>query len=85
MKVVVIGSPITGNVIQGKVRIGQEVVIRHKGKVGIGVVVRTKRYTKTQVSYDTAAVMMKEGTSRAKGPISKGVGATMIALSSMQI
>ena len=46
MKVEVIGSPERGEVIQGKVRIGQEVVIRHKGKVEIGIVVRTKRYTK---------------------------------------
>jgi len=85
MKVEVIGSPERGEVIQGKVRIGQEVVIRHKGKVEIGIVVRTKRYTKTQVSYDQAAVMIKGGTSRPKGPISKGVGAEETAKSSMQL
>jgi hypothetical protein len=85
MKVIVIGSQKVGNVIQGKVRIGQEVVIRHKGKVAIGTVVRTKRYSKTEVSYDVAAVMVKAGTSRAKGPISKGLGAEIIALSSSQM
>lgn len=85
MKVEVIGSPIQGRVIQGKVRIGQEVVIRHRGKVMIGVVVRTRRYTKTNVSYDTAGVVVKEMGGRAKGPISKGVGAEIGGISRLQI
>jgi hypothetical protein len=42
MKVNVIGSTKEGRVIMGKVRIGQEVVIRYKGKVERAVVVRTK-------------------------------------------
>lgn len=42
MKVEVIGSTEIGRVIQGKVKIGQEIVIRHKGKVKIAVVVRTR-------------------------------------------
>lgn len=79
MKVEVIGSPggrqEIARVIQGKVRIGQEIVIRHKGKVKIAVVVRTRRYTKTMVSYDTAGVKIKELGGRARGPIAKGVGA----------
>jgi hypothetical protein len=75
MKVEVIGSTDIGRVIQGKVRIGQEIVIRHKGKVKIAVVVRTRRYTKTKVSYDIAGVVIKEQGGRARGPIAKGVGA----------
>lgn len=75
MKVEVIGSKDIGRVIQGKVRIGQEIVIRHNGKVEIAVVVRTRRYTKTKVSYDKAGVKIKEQAGRAKGPIAKGVGA----------
>ena len=85
MKVKVIGSQQEGRVIQGKVRIGQEVVMRHKGKVEIGVVVRTKRYTKTKISFDETTVMKKNDTSRAKGPISKGLSAEITALSNRQI
>lgn len=59
MKVSVIGSTKEGRVIMGKVRIGQEVVIRYKGKVERAVVVRTKRNTKTEVRYGKAAVMVK--------------------------
>jgi sulfate adenylyltransferase subunit 1 (EFTu-like GTPase family) len=59
MKVNVIGSGKEGRVIQGKVKIGQEVVIRHKGKVERGVVVRTKKRTPTEVSYGKAAIMIK--------------------------
>lgn len=47
MKVEVIGGKEAGNVIQGKVRVGQEVVIRRKGKVERVLVVRGRRYTKT--------------------------------------
>jgi len=85
MKVEVIGSPIQGSVIQGKVKIGQEIVIRHKGKVMIAVVVRTRSYTKTKVSFDMAGVVVKEIGGRAKGPISKGVGAEIGGLSRLQI
>ena len=72
MKVQVIGGKEEGYVIQGKVRIGQEVVIRRKGKVERGIVVRARRKTKTRVSYDKGAVMGKTGVS--KRVISKGVG-----------
>lgn len=85
MKVEVIGSTEIGRVIQGKVKIGQEIVIRHKGKVKIAVVVRTRRYTKTKVSYDTAGVIIKEQGGRAKGPIAKGVGAEIEGQSRQQI
>ncbi len=85
MKVEVIGSKIEGRVIQGKVKIGQEIVIRHKGKVKIAIVVRTREYTTTKVSYDKTGVVMKEEGGRAKGPISKGVGAEMGGISRMQI
>lgn len=85
MKVEVIGSAEIGRVIQGKVRIGQEIVIRHGGKVKIAVVVRTRRYTKTKVSYDTAGVKLKEQGGRAKGPIAKGVGAEIEGQSRQQI
>ena len=84
MKVEVIGKGGEGTVIQGKVKIGQEIVIRYKGKVEKGVVVRTRGYTKTKVSYDKAGVIMKEG-GRAKGPISKGVGAEIGGMSKVQI
>ena len=48
MKVEVIGKKDEGFVIQGKVRMGQEVVIRRKGKVERVITVRTKRYTETR-------------------------------------
>ena len=85
MKVEVIGSTEVGRVIQGKVKIGQEIVIRHEGKVKIAVVVRTRWYTKTKVSYDTAGVILKEQGGRAKGPIAKGVGAEVQGQSRQQI
>lgn len=85
MKVEVIGSPIQGSVIQGKVKIGQEVVIRHKGKVMIAVVVRTRSYTKTKVSYDITGVVVKDIGGRAKGPISKGVGPEIVGISRLHI
>jgi len=84
MKVNVIGSTKEGRVIMGKVRIGQEVVIRYKGKVERAVVVRTKWNTKTEVRYGKAAVMVKGWTSRAGGPISKGLGPEIQALCSSQ-
>ena len=64
MKVEVIGKKDEGFVIQGKVRMGQEVVIRRKGKVERVITVRTKRYTKTRVSYDKAGVMEKTDVNR---------------------
>lgn len=71
MKVEIIGGKEAGYVIQGKVRIGQEIVIRHGGKVERVMVVRARRYTKTRVSYDKAGVMSKGEIS--KKIISKGV------------
>ena len=62
MKVRVIGSDKEGNIIQGKERIGQEVVLRHVGKVKIGTVVRTKRYSRTNVRFSRVTVMLKNGT-----------------------
>jgi hypothetical protein len=71
MKVEVIGAKEAGYAIQGKVRIGQEIVIRRKGKVERVIVVRARRYTKTRVTYDNAAVIGKGEAS--KKIISKGV------------
>jgi ribosomal protein L14 len=67
MKVEVIGKKEVGMVIQGSVRKGQEIVIRRKGKVERVVVVRTKRYTKTKVSYDRAGVIEKTEIGKKKG------------------
>lgn len=73
MKLKIIGKREPGYLIRGKVKIGQEVTIRYQGKVEKSIVVRTKSYTPTEVSFDVATVMMK-GT-KAKGPISKGLKA----------
>ncbi|MBS0186309.1 MAG: hypothetical protein JSS34_08350 [Proteobacteria bacterium] len=87
MKLEVIGKKEPGYLIQGKVRIGQEIVIRHQGKVERSIVVRTKRYTHTGVSFDQAAVMIKGSKAKAKGPISKGLNihAEVIALGGQTI
>ena len=71
MKLKIMGKKEPGYLIRGKVRIGQEVTIRYQGRVETCIVVRTKRYTPTEVSFDVATVMMKG--SKAKGPISKGL------------
>lgn len=85
MKIQVIGSDIMGEVIQGKVVVGSEIVIRHRGKVKRGVVVRTKNYNNFFVSYDKPAVMIVNETNRVKGPISKGLKEEFKALSNTQI
>ena len=77
---IVIGRKKACHLIRGKVKIGQEVVIRLEGKVESGIVVRTRSYSRTMVSFDKAAVMIKGGATRVKGPISKGVGAEYAAL-----
>jgi len=85
MKIQVIGSDYMGDVIQGRVIVGSEIVIRHRGKVKRGVVVRTKKYNKFLVSYDKPAIMIVNETNRVKGPISKGLKEEFKALSSTQI
>lgn len=82
MKLVVIGKKEPGYLIRGKVKIGQEITIRLQGKVERCIVVRTKSYTPTGVSFDVAAVMIKGSKAKAKGPISKGLNihADLIAL-----
>ena len=85
MKIIVIGSTEAGYIIRGKIRIGQDVVVRHKGKVEQGTVVRTKTYTKTLVRFDNVVVMLKKATTRIKGPISKGLEARLISLASQRI
>lgn len=70
MKVEIIGANTSGYVFQGAVRVGQEIVIRRAGKVSRVKVGRTKRYSKTRVSFDTAGVLEKGETS--KKLISKG-------------
>lgn len=77
MKLEVIGKKEPGNLIRGKVRIGQEITIRHQGKVERAIVVRTSRYTPTEVSFDTNTVIIKGTKGRAKGPISKGLNQHM--------
>ena len=85
MKIQVIGSEILGEVIQGEVKVGREIVIRHRGQVKRGVVIRTKRNNKHLVSYDKAAVMIQNTSQRIKGPISKGLKEEVRALSTNQI
>jgi len=87
MKLYVVGKKEPGYLIRGKVRIGQEITIRHQGKVERCIVVRTKRYTPTEVSFDIATVMIKGSKAKAKGPISKGLGqhADVIALGGQTI
>jgi ribosomal protein L14 len=80
MKIQVIGSEIKGEVIQGKVKAGQLVVIRHRGKVKKGVIVRTKQYNNFMVSYDNPALIILGETNRVKGPISKGMKEEIRAL-----
>lgn len=85
MKVFVIGSDIKAEIIQGTIKTGQKVVIRHKGKVEKAIVVRTKRYNFSLVSYDVNTVMIIGNSSRVKGPISKGLKDEIKALSQQQI
>jgi hypothetical protein len=85
MKIQVIGSEIMGEVLQGTVKVGSEIVIAHRGKVKRGVVVRTKKYNKFLVSYDKPVVMIKSESHRVKGPISKGMKEEYRALSSSQM
>jgi len=85
MKVKVVGSEKEGYVIRGKERIGQELVIGHEGKVKIGMVVRTKRYTKTMVRYAGVTVLLKGSKQRIKGPIAKGLPEEVKVLGSRQI
>ena len=61
MKVKVIGNTNRGEVIQGKVITGQQVVIRHKGKVEKAIVVRTKKYNRHFVSYDDKSIIGSHG------------------------
>ena len=79
----VIGKKEPGYLIKRKLRIGQDVTIRHSGKVERCIVIRTKRYTPTNVSFDKPAVMIKGFKAKAKGPISKGLNqyADLLALS----
>ena len=73
MKLQVIGAKEAGYLIRGKVSIGQEVTIRHEGKVKRVIVVTTKKVTPTGVRYDINKVMSKESKVRSRGPISKGL------------
>ncbi len=70
MKVEVVGTKDHGNVFHGSVRIGQDIVIRKDGKIARVKVGRTKRYSKTKVSFDKAGVVIKGEAS--KKLISKG-------------
>lgn len=77
-----------GKIIRGKVKEGSEVVIRYRGKVEIGVVVRTKRYSsmggvrfgdttvilRSAETRGDAATPLRSGTLR--GPISKAAVAS---------
>jgi len=85
MKVQVIGSDFKGEVIHGNVIAGNIVVIRHRGKVKKGIIVRTKKYNNFMVSYDIPAIMILGESNRVKGPISKGMKEEIRALSNSQI
>lgn len=85
MKLQVIGSEIKGEIIQGTVKTGNQVVIRHKGKVKKGIIIRTKQYNNFMVSYDTPAIIILGESNRIKGPISKGLKEEIRALSNSQI
>jgi len=85
MKVQVIGSDIKGQVIHGNVIAGNFVVIRHKGKVKKGIIVRTKKYNNFMVSFDFPAIIILGESNRVKGPISKGMKDEIRALSNSQL
>jgi len=85
MKIQVIGSDIFGDIIQGSIKIGSKIVLRHRGKVKHGVIIRTKNFNNFFVSYDKPAVMIINETNRVKGPISKGLKEELRALSNIQI
>jgi ribosomal protein L14 len=85
MKILVVGSDFKGDVIHGKVVAGNLVVIRHKGKVKKGIIVRTKQYNNFMVSYDLPAIMLIGESNRVKGPISKGLKEEIRALSNSQL
>jgi|NOAtaT_7_FD_contig_121_136179_length_3802_multi_5_in_0_out_0_1 hypothetical protein len=85
MKVQVIGSDVKGQVIHGKVIAGNLVVIRHKGKVKKGFIVRTKSYNNFMVSFDNPAIMILGLSNRVKGPICKGLKEEIRALSNSQL
>lgn len=70
MKVEVVGTKTIGFVFHGAVRVGKDVAIRCEGKVSHVKVGRTKRYTKTRVSFDRAGVVIKGDA--CKKLISKG-------------
>lgn len=84
-KIIVIGSDIKAQIIKGICRIGNKVVLTHKGKVKHGIVVRTKSYNQFNVSFDNASVVILGETTRIRGPISKGVIEEIKSLASMSI
>lgn len=85
MKISVIGSAIKANIIQGKVKIGNRVVLTHNGKVKRGIVIRTKYYNNFMVSFDLPAVVITGEINRIKGPVSKGLNEEIRSLSNLQI
>lgn len=85
MKIQVIGNDFKGEVIHGNVIAGNLVIIKHRGKVKKGIIVRTKKYNNFMVSFDLPAIMIIGETNRVKGPISKGMKEEIRALSNSQI
>ena len=71
--------------IRGKLGIGQEITIRHEGKVKRVVIVTTKKPTPTGVRYDKNQVMSKEQRVKVKGPISKCLTAEIQALGAQSL
>jgi ribosomal protein L14 len=69
-KISLIGSASKAEIINQKTR--NRVVVTHQGKVKHGIIVRTKKYNKFNVSYDESAIVIIGTTNRIKGPISKG-------------
>lgn len=81
MKIKVAGSNTEGKLIKGPIKIGKEIVIAHKGKVEVGIVIRTKDLTPTKVRFGAAAVQINgKGV---VGPISKGLDGKVKAKANM--
>jgi hypothetical protein len=81
MQLQVIGSKIKGYVIKGKILAGQKVVIRHRGKIKRGHIIRTKGYTPFMVSFDKPAIVIFAEVKRIKGPVTKNLKPEIKALS----
>lgn len=85
MKIHVIGSDHFAFIIKGFPKSGNLVILRHRGKVKKGVIIRTKGYNQFLVSYDFPSVVILGESHRIKGPINKGIREEIRALSQLEI